>query len=163
MEACWHINPSERPSADGVCHYLDENVHLLSRALETVHRIHSERSDGSKVPPPSYPFVPVLPISPIPSPRSPHTQPQGVSPASCQQLQPAFAPLSFEASGVMQSDVSKAQAAKDRDPFYRQVYHFLLDSCIQARSKLSSLDLPHYFLLIRTTRLRFPWSSSHTN
>jgi hypothetical protein len=159
MEACWHIDPSERPSADGVCHYLDENVHSLARALESVHRIHLGHSDASKNPPLSCPSVHALPISPAPSLRSPN-QSLVVSPAPRQPVQPAFAPLSFEASDMMRSECVKGQAAKDRDPFYRQVHRFLADSCTQLRSKVSSLDLAHYFLSIRTTRFRFPRGSS---
>jgi hypothetical protein len=161
MEACWHIDPSERPSADGVCHYLDENAHSLSKALEMVHRIQPEHSDGPTIPL-SGPSMPALPISPAPSPRSPLTQSPVVSPASRQPVQPVFDPLSLEASDMMRSVCVEAQAAKDRDPFYRQVYRLLVDSCTQLRSKLSSLDLAHYFLSIRTTRLRFPWGPSST-
>ena len=158
MEACWSIDPSERPSADDVCHYLDENVHLLSRALETAHRIHPERPDAPTMPPLSCPPVLLLPMSPSPSPISRPTQSPVVSPTSCLPLQH----LSFESSDMMRSDRVKVQAAEDRDPFYRQVYRLLVGSCIQVKSTLSYLDLSHCILSIRTTRLRFPWGPSAT-
>jgi hypothetical protein len=145
MGSCWHVDPSERPVAEGICHYLDHNVKGLSRALEVGHPSHSDRPYGPTTPPSSETSAPVRPTPSLPPSRSQPPQVSVISAGSPQPPQYGFLPLSLETSDVTRYDSVKARAPKEMVPFYRQIYRFLADSCLQLRSKVLSLDYRSFF------------------
>jgi hypothetical protein len=158
MESCWHIDPSERPVADDVCNYLAQNVHVLSRALETTRRILSERSHKPPAPPPAFTPVPLRSMSSLPShrPRPLRTlRTPVVSSIPSQPPQGSSGQIPFEASDITGSNSVKARTPKGKDSFFRQVNRLFVESCIQLRSRVS-LNLSRFHLSFCIARVRFP-------
>ncbi|KIM25685.1 hypothetical protein M408DRAFT_331038 [Serendipita vermifera MAFF 305830] len=75
FESCWQLNPGDRMTADVICRYLDQNMHVFSldthnrrslpNSVPDVSRTHPSFPPGDQVPPAPFPRVGSLPGSPL--------------------------------------------------------------------------------------------------